>query len=198
MTTLTPRAEAFVRTLHREAPLETDVVGRLIEAEGVSPPQCWLDFHEKFAGFWENLGAGDVAVWGLARASEGNFCRAREVCIFRTLGNVRGIACADVHPSHGYEIQRSGRVLTPHFAAQTFATRVERLAAWAEFTSHGPATRLVGAERFPAAERQAVLDAVVDGLVHEASDHYARYYLTVPRIVFENSKTGALTVFERP
>src|SRR4051794_29700911 len=97
---LTARAQGYLTTLFREAALPTAEVARLIEAEGVTPVQAWLDFHESYAGYWEDLGSGDVAVWGLARATEGIFCAPRSVGIYRTKGAVRGIACADVHPSH--------------------------------------------------------------------------------------------------
>lgn len=194
---LTERATTYLASLQREEPMPTNAVERLIDGEGVEAPLHWLSFHDQFAGYWEDLGFGDVAIWGLARLAEGIWCSPRSVGIYKRNGRVRGIACADVHPSHGYEMKLGGEVQTPYFTAASFAVRVERLAAWHAFSLGGASRRVLGSEEFSAEKREEILKELSEGLLSEASDEYARYYLSPLAIVFEAASTGALTVYRR-
>src|SRR5262249_52606230 len=110
---LTKRAQSWLATLKREEPLPTAEVERLIRAAGWPPPQAWLDFHDKYAGYVEEVGPGDLAIWGLARPmNPGTPLR------WRDLGNViivpphyrfpEAILCADASPHHGYELGSDG------------------------------------------------------------------------------------------
>ena len=194
---LTERATTYLASLQREEPMPTSAVERLIDAEGVAALPHWLSFHDQFAGYWEDLGSGDVAIWGLARLTEGIWCSPRSVGIYRTNGRVRGIACADVHPSHGYEMKPGGEVRTPHFSAASFAVRVERLAAWHAFSLGGAFKPDLACESFSPEELEAAVTSLSESLLPEASDEYARYYLSPSVIAFEAVANGVLAVFRR-
>jgi hypothetical protein len=84
----------------------------------------WLTFHERYAGYSENLG-GDVARWGLAFESASWLAR-RQVAFIRFDGEITSIACADVHPSHDYLLFTEGEFVGPLSVSSSFEIKVER------------------------------------------------------------------------
>jgi len=74
--TLSRRAQAYLATLHREEPLPVAAVEKLLVAQNVPAHPAWLSFHEQFAGYHEDLGSDDVAVYGLAWMAGGTLIGA--------------------------------------------------------------------------------------------------------------------------
>lgn len=192
---LSKSALEYLSTLHRETPLPTAEVARLLIAQEVTPYATWLDFHETYAGYFQDLGMGDIAVWGLARANESIWFKPRTVTVERLGGEVLAVYCADVHGSHGYSMKVSGVVETPLSYAKTFDIHVERLGLWREFALEGPRQMRKGIRAWSVGERAAFIDSMLPHLRVEASDEFVRYFRNESTLVIQQSK-GALEVFD--
>jgi hypothetical protein len=139
---LTKRAIAWLATLSREAPLPTAHVERLIVAAGTKPHDAWLNFHDKYAGYIEEVGPGDIAIWGLARAATATPepIWIKPDSVYTRPADRRfpeAIFCADSHPVHGYELGANGAFYGVGGPAETFEMKIERHGVMKEFYDRG-------------------------------------------------------------
>ena len=90
--------------------MPTREIEALIIELGYTPHPAWLDFHERFAGYFEEVGPGDVAVWGLARRKTLHVMQGKVwIRAPDPKWNTREqIACADAYPGHDYELGADG------------------------------------------------------------------------------------------
>jgi len=184
---LTKRAQAWLATLQRETPLSTAHVERLIVDAGRTPHAVWLDFHDRFAGFIEEVGPGDIAVWGLARAVDADPPRAwippEDVFIRPADGELpEVIRCADAHPVHEFELAADGWFAGIGGPCPSFDMKVERHGVLHEFFLRGRARRTVVKDG-DAAERGKLIHGLAPWLIVEASSNDTQFFLTPARLV---------------
>jgi hypothetical protein len=143
---LTKRATAWLATLSRETPMPTTDVERLILVAGSTPHAAWLDFHDKYAGYIEEVGTGDIAIWGLARSASASlpprwFAPDSVILVTPERGFPEAIRCADVHPVHGYELGADGVFTGIGGPADSFEMKIECHGVMKEFYDRGKVTR---------------------------------------------------------
>lgn len=173
----------MLATYSREDPVPVPLLLELFHGAGVAPSEAWIEFHRAFAGYWEPLGGGEVAVWGLAvERGTGLYFQPRTLSFGRRSdadGQPDRVFCADVHPSHDYYLKRDGEFVGLPFRSQSFWTKVERDAIeWSVMAERGRATSV-------RTERGSVPQLHGETLVVEASDAFARYYLSPSSLVLE-------------
>jgi hypothetical protein len=180
---LTQRAQVWLSTLSRERPLPTRIVEELIRDAGGTPHPVWLDFHDRFGGYIEAFGAGEVAIWGLARAKDAVpanvFGQPDQVFIRPAEGaEPESISCAEANPVHGYELYADGSFVGPGGSCTTFEMNVERHGLMHELFMRGKIRESVlrGSD---ASASQQLLQDVAQWLVPEASTHQPN---TSPRL----------------
>lgn len=182
-------ARAYLGTLHREAAVPTSEVERLLVYQGVTPYERWLLFHEAYAGYFQDLGMGDIAVWGLARLKESTWFKPRTVTVERLKGVVVAAFCAGVHGSHGYSMKPNGQVETPTGYARGFDIHVERLALWRQFALRGPRKfRPTGG--WNAEQKDEFVALMASFLRPEATDEFASYYVSEQTLFIRHAKGG--------
>jgi hypothetical protein len=170
----TARAQRYLATLHRQDPEPIAAVREAIARELSPPPEPWLEFHERYAGYEEPLGSEEFAVWGIVHRSP-YWLAAGEAQVERS-GTECYVTCAEVHPSFDYRLSATGAFSSSGGGrrARSFDVKVERDAVVWEATSGGrrwvwdPVLARTGLDRIEAALR--VSGAAV---VAEASDSNA-------------------------
>ena len=197
--TLSRRASNYLATLCREDPLPVGKVEELLRAQNVPAHPAWLAFHEQFAGYYEDIGAGDLAVWGLAfgaaRKSGGD---AHTVYVNLHNGVPISVSCADVHPSWDYNLTPDGKFVGPPFPSDNFSVKVERNALMWEFTSAGPVRRLYEVDGVSLSHlRKQLLDELAAYRVPEASDKIANYYSSRDKLLLESLENATLKLLVR-
>lgn len=201
VTSLSPRAQAYLATLQRVEAVPVSDVERALVARGYTPYVPWLAFHEQFAGYVEDIGAGDVALWGLMIAQR--FCGYLEpnelyVTTHERFGPVYA-ACADAHPSHGYNLTPDGKFVGPPFPCASFGVKVERNALMWEFASAGPARRTYDLDGVPIIDQRAsLLERLRPYHAPEASDRFANYYCSPDLLLLEALEVPTLKLLYRP
>lgn len=194
---LSKRARSYLATLQRETPVPTSDVERMLLELGVPAFEAWLSFHDEFAGYWEDLGGGDVVVWGLAR-EKGVWVRPRSVDVTpRRDGSPLYVWCADAHPSHDYKLKTQGVFLGPPYRSHSFHVKVERNALYWDFARGGPARFAYNGNQVPGRDCAPLLAEMTPHLVAEASDAFARYYSSEDKLLCEELTQGALRLLER-
>ena len=194
---LSQRAKSYLTTLQRETPVPTADVERLLVAQGFPAFDAWLAFHDEFAGYFEDLGGGEVAVWGLAR-EKGEWVAPRSVDVtLRRDGSPLFVWCADAHPSHDYKLKTDGVFLGPPYRSHTFSVKVERNALYWDFARAGRARFAYGGNQVPLDDCAPLLADMTPYLVAEASDEFAKYYLTGDKLLVEELVQGTLRLLER-
>lgn len=167
---LTKRATDFLSTLERREHLPTESVSELIVRAGFEPLGHWLAFHERYAGYVDDLG-NDDAILGLAHRSP-QWLEAEEIEIEEENDGVtRYITCADVHPSYTYQLDHRGEFLGG--PARSFDVHFERKAMGWEF-GRDRKVRFLSAADFRGVRG---LEPDEGHVVQEASDEFSRYVL---------------------
>jgi|GEM_PF-2117210 len=197
--TLSRRAQDYLAILHREEPVPVAAVAQLLAAENVPAHPAWLSFHEQFAGYVEDIGSGDFAVWGLAfgsaRKSGGD---ALTVFVNRFKGTLVSISCADVHPSWDYNLTPEGKFIGPPFPSGNFTVKVERNALMWEFVKAGPVQRLYEINGVSLnAHRKQLLEELAAYRMPEASDRIANYYASPTKLLLESLENATLKLLVR-
>jgi hypothetical protein len=198
---LSQRAQDYLAQLRRDDFLPVVEVERLIVAAGFAAVPAWLAFHEEFAGYREPIGAGDVAIWGLAFQEPGVAGGEPRTVYVNTDrdGAPVFIACADVHPSFDYNLLCDGAFVGPPFPSETFGVKVERNALLWGFSSSGPCRRVYKMNGVPITRlRDQLLEELTPHLVPEASDRFARYYASGDKVLLEAVEQDTLKLVVRP
>jgi hypothetical protein len=191
---LTDTANQYLQSLYREESLPVREVEQLLVGQGVEPYEPWLAFHQAYAGYFQDLGMGDVAVWGLARLKESTWFKPRMVNVQRLKGTVISVYCADVHGSHGYSLRTDGRVEAPTGYARNFDIHVERLSLWRWFALRGR-RQLRDTSGWTADQKGQFAAAMDPFLRTEASDEFTSYYVSDQTLFIQHAK-GAFEVLD--
>jgi hypothetical protein len=200
MVTLSQRAQDFLASLRRDDPVPVEQVVKLLAEQGIDPIPAWIEFHERYAGYWEDIGSDDFAVWGLAHKQvQGVASTPNSVYVDKTTdGRPVTIMCADVHPSWDYLLTPKGEFIGPPFRCETFDVKVERNALMWEFTHAGPVERIWDIDGVRVEDCRDKLVAEVEGfLVPEASDKFARYYYSPDKLMLESLRNAAIKLVVR-
>ena len=193
---MTKRAQTWLTTLRREAPLSTAHVEKLIIDAGWTPHAVWLDFHERFAGYIEEVGPDDIAVWGLARAVDATWSPPEYVFVRAGVGNFpETIDCADAHPVHQYELTANGRFMGIGGPCPSFDMKVERHGVLHEFFLRGRARQTIVKDGDAAARRKLIHD-LAPWLVSEASSADTQFFLTPSQHVQYTPHIDQILVYE--
>jgi len=185
---LTNRAKSWLSTLSREKTLPTVEVEKILLDGGHTPHQVWLDFHENYGGYIEEVGPGDIAIWGLARGANPAtpllWFKAEQVYIEPARKRFsEAILCADAHPTHGYELGSDGRFFGIGGPAESFVMKLERHGVLHDFHSRGKVRRTLLTHKSDEPEHVALLNDMAPSLVHEASGRAKKLYLEERRLL---------------
>jgi hypothetical protein len=197
---LTQRAQTWLSTLVRETPMPTLEVERLIRDAGGTPHALWLDFHDRYGGYVEVVGPGEVAVWGLARAADAippnAFTQPDHVFIRAGDGEYpETIACAEANPVHEYELYADGWFAGLGGPCPSFDIKVERHGLMHELFSRGKIHESVLRDSNAPASQQLLHD-VASWLVPEASTKDTQFFFTPDRLVRFDPAIKQILVFE--
>ena len=108
------------------------------------------------------------------------------------------IACADVHPSFGYNLTPVGKFVGPPFPCASFAIKVERNALMQEFSKAGPVQRVYNLNDAPIIkQRKELLEELRPFHVPEASDKFANYYMSPDKLLLEALEVDTLKLLIR-
>ncbi len=173
----TPRATEYLASLKRLTPVPTSAVEQSLSSQGAPCFDVWVSMHEKYAGYIEQLGSGDYAVWGIVHHKP-NWLSPLVAQIDREVKEpIWYVTCADVHPSYVYNLDQDGRFFVPPTA--NFDVYVERNALVWEFFQRGQARRAEREELRNEAVLHSIQREIESGaltLVQEASDDSAQYF----------------------
>jgi len=186
---LSESAHEYLKSLRREEAVSGSEVRRLLVEQGVTPFEPWILFHETYAGYFQDLGMGDTAVWGLARLHESTWFKPKSVTVERLKGVVVSVFCADVHGSHGYSMKPDGCVETPTGYARTFDVHVERLGVWRNFALRGQ-RQFRDVYRWDVVQKEDFVATMQPYLRPEASAEFASYYLSDRTLLIQHAKGG--------
>jgi len=196
--TLSRRAQEYLATLKRQEPVPIEKVEQLLAAKNLPAHPAWLEFHRQFAGYVEDIGSGDLAVWGLAFAAPGKFMDANAVFANFHKGEAWSITCADVHPSWDYNLTPDGKFVGPPFPSDSFTVKVERNALMWEFVKAGPVERLYDINKVSILElRKELVGEVAAYRIPEASDKIANYYCSPTKLLLESLENNTLKLLVR-
>ena len=199
--TLTNRATDWLATLSRESPLPTKTVEQLLLDGGHTPHPMWLEFHDNYAGYAEEIGPGDVAFWGLARAEDAkpspNWFDPNTVYVVPPTRRLpEAIRCADAHPVHDYALGCDGGFRGIGGPAETFDMKLERHGVKMEFYARGKVDRTLITHKSDEPEHQQLLQDMAPSLVVEASGASAKFYLESRRLLQFNPYIKQLVLYE--
>lgn len=200
MPPLSQRAQNFLATLERDKPVPVETIVQLLAAEGLEPVPAWLEFHQRYAGYREDIGAGDVAIWGLAQTKvHGDYNAPDTIYVTKTRDNHPVTACcADVHPSWDYLLKPNGEFIGPPFRCATFDVKIERNALMWEFTHAGPVERVWKINGVNVNQcRDKLITELQDYLVPEASDAFARYYYSPDKLMLASLRNDVIKLVVR-
>lgn len=197
---LTQRAQTWLATLPRETAMPTSRVERLILDVGGTPHALWLDFHDRYGGYVEDVGPGEVAVWGLARAKDADppnvFSQPDHVFIRAGDGEYpETIACAEANPVHEYELYADGWFSGIGGPCPSFDMKVERHGLMHELYARGK-IRETTLRDITAPASQQLLQDVAQWLVPEASTKDTQFFYTPDRLVRFDPAIKQIIVFE--
>lgn len=185
---MTDRAIRYLATLQRVPTIPGRDVEKILADQGQPSFMPWLDFHERYAGYVEPLGA-DTAIWGLVH-EQSYWIAPRRVRVTREVHEpIWYIACAEVHPSYQYLLDSNGEFLG--VPAESFDIKVERNALRWEFASR-PGVAQLRADEVPQLAPLDFARKVGAELVPAASDRYFRYYIGENHLLEEDAEEGQL------
>ena len=129
---LSERAQRYLSKLKRIMPVPTEEVERTLQRQGLECFPAWLDFHERYAGYVEDLGL-EKAVLGIVHARTQWFTPGTAEVRRSYHGDANWFArCAEAHPSFEYELGDTG-FFFHRPEASSFEVYLERVAAKLEF-----------------------------------------------------------------
>lgn len=198
---LSKRASAWLATLSRETPMPTAAVEGLIVAAGGTPHAMWLAFHDAYAGYIEEIGPGEIAVWGLARPALASlplmwFTPGKVDIVAPGYGFPEAIRCADVHPVHAYELGADGAFRGIGGPTDTFEMKIERHGLMKEFHGRGTVRQTLLTRKADEPQHQQLLADMAHALVPEASNAAAKFYLEATRLLQYNPFIKQLILLE--
>lgn len=170
------------------APLTAIALERLLVNAGKFPHPAWLEFQDRYAGYIEEVGPGDIAVWGLARSADSSppltWLAPNTVGIQAPVAHMpESAVCADAHPVHGYELGSDGSFYGIGGPAVSFEIKIERHGVMMEFLARGKAKRTLITRDSSAPQHQQLLAEMEPSLVPEASDRAIKLYLEPKRLL---------------
>jgi hypothetical protein len=97
---LSERARRYLASLRRIKAVPTPEVERALREQGLPCFSAWLDFHERYAGYVEPLGA-EVAIWGIVHENS-HWIKPGRAAVEKSHGEEAEwlVACAEVHGSY--------------------------------------------------------------------------------------------------
>ncbi len=198
---LTERANAWLATLDRETPLAAAVVDRLIREAGSTPHPEWLAFHDNYAGYIEQVGPGDIAIWGLARPADASpapiwFAPDSDSIVPAQYHFPEAVLCADAHPVHGYELGADGAFRGIGGPAATFEMKLERHGLMKEFYDRGKVRRTFVTRKCDEPQNHYLLRDMAEAFVPEASDKAMQFFLEPKRLLQFCPFSKQLLLFE--
>ncbi len=204
MTGLSPRATQFLKSLRRR-PAVTDIplIRAAFTSDGIDVPDVWVDFHNRYAGFVIDLGAGALAVLGIAHRSAENMGRAGHGGLYycwddeRPQGGALRVDCADAHPSFEFVLTDSGHFLGSGCGggADSLDIKIEQWAIWS--TSGIDKTWTVRWLRGETAAALVTNSELAKSLVRDASDTQSTMYAGVGFVLQHWSHGTAHLVAQR-
>lgn len=185
---LSQRAKDWLATLSRETPMPTAEVERRIIDAGGTPHAVWLAFQDEYGGYFEEVGPGDFAIWGLARAATAepppSWREPNQVTLVPpTKWLPEAIVCAEVHPVHDYHLYADGRFAGIGGTVDSFAMKLEREGLMREFYGRGKVERTLITRESGKPEHQQLLAAMQYALVPEASNARRQFFLEPKRLL---------------
>lgn len=199
---ITQRAQAWLSTLSRETPMPTAEVEKLLVDAGHTPHKVWLDFQEHYAGYIEEVGPGEIAIWGLARAADTDpppiFYQPDQVYyVAPEHWFPEALRCADANPTHDYELGSDGRFRGLGGPAATFEMKLERHGLMHEFHQRGGdlSQRFV-TRKADEPQHQQLIAQLQGALVREASDQGRQYFSEPHRLVSYSPFIKQLVIWE--
>ena len=181
---LSSRAAAYLESLERVESVPTAKVTERLKLEGIPSFSSWTEFHDKFAGYVENIGV-ERAIWGLMHfASE--WQDPLDVSVDRDGGEYL-IGCADVHPSYDYWLRNNGEFsgIGGGGPCESFDKKVEQTALLWSATRVGDWSLIVDFNDWSPERQQPILAGRDRGFIPEASDKYKKCWLTDRHLVFQ-------------
>lgn len=139
-------ADRYLSSLERRHSPSPDRLASKLRELGVESPEPWLEFESQFGGYVEPIGL-DVAIWGLLQ-DDTEWLPSAGIELDLEEGLV---ACADVHPSYDYWLDRSGEFLGLGGGGpcDSFAVKVEQTAVLWVFSQNPGDVRLTGEPNGP-------------------------------------------------
>lgn len=198
---LSQRAQDYLAQLRRDVPVPVARVERMLIDQGYPAYPAWLEFHDQFAGYWEPIGGGNVAIWGIVLDKvSGLYGEPNKLYVTTDdAGAPVFISCADVHPSFDYNLTPAGKFVGPPFPSASFSIKVERNALMWAFTNAGPAQRHYKIDGTPITKlRDELLEELRPFHVPEASDKFANYYCSPDKLLLEALEVDTLKLMARP
>jgi len=204
MTGLSPCATQFLESL-QQRPAVTDIplIRAAFASEGIDAPDVWFEFHQRYAGFVIDLGAGALAVLGIAHRRAQNMGRAGHGDLYycwddeRPQGGALRIDCADAHPSFEFVLTDTGHFLGSGCGggADSFDIKFEQWAIWS--TSGIDKTWAVRWLRGESAAALMTSRELAKSLVPEASDSQSTMYAEADFVLQHWSDGAAHLVAQR-
>jgi hypothetical protein len=173
---LTVRATRYLAGLKRIAVPSTTLVERQLATLVAQVPATWLDFHERYGGYVVPMNATEEAVLGLMHSHPTWLAPMKCDVEEDPDEDDIYIACADVHPSYDYRLDKRGHFLGQ--AAESFEINLERAALSKEFRdacAHGLKFQF-GRDNLPPQLAEELDRLLTEPPVPEASDEYYTYY----------------------
>ena len=143
MAMLSQRAQRHLNSLERAPTIPVATVRQALLDGGYPVYDCWLEFHDRYAGYTEDMGS-DGVIWGMmhahARFVLGEKGRALNAEAYLDESDGLWYAeAADIHPSYNYVIDERGHF--PWLIVSSFDTYIEQGALWNEFIDAGERPR---------------------------------------------------------
>jgi hypothetical protein len=184
---LSQRAQDYLATLKRARAVPASEVEKALQRKSAPFFEAWRDFHERYAGYIEPLGA-EQAVWGIVH-EQSYWLRPGQAQVEETFDSGADwlVTCAEVHPSYVYRLGNTG--FFRDLRADSFDIKVERNALrWAFFTAAGRQAQIVINRDDPAFIERVRREA---SLQVEASDRFYKYLLGESVLAVERVDKGA-------
>jgi len=187
VSTLSERARRYLSKLNRITPVPTEEVERTLQRQELECFPAWLDFHERYAGYVEDLGLGEKAVLGIIHATTWWFTPGKAEVQRSYDDNAEWFVwCAEAHPSFEYELGDTG-FFFHRPAASRFEVYLERVAAKLEFFAQ-PGAKYRGAW-LPPPPLPPDYDALA---VPAASDKHCRLLMSEKFYMLCDTATGRI------
>lgn len=184
---LSQTATAYLATLKRHPAVPVAQVVEALKRANCPVFECWVEFHERFAGYEEVIGR-DTAIWGIVHAEPWWALLPYEAWV-QANGNDWVVACADVYPSYDYNLNSAGEFVSYGGGGQheSFAKRIERSALGWDATVAGRKWKQDCKLRDKVKENlETFIQWSGAMIVPEASDKYVTSWRGKDAIIFRN------------